>query len=173
MKTNSNQPSKPAIPPEPEYVDIDGETPVIENHDAPAELATVKPSNFEGMAFANPDDIPDLDSAEEGVNVAPQYMEFATLGETVRAVYNGLTTITSSKNNTTRQIPTAVYQNRKGIWINSGANLVNQLRNLKPGTLVSIKYLGKEKTGSGNEIKKFEVHILKLNLVKPEDKPPF
>ena len=147
-----------------EYTDFPIGDEVIDPPAEHTELA--KPGTFEGMAFVNPDDIPDLDTAEVGINIAPQYMEFTIAGESTRAVYNGMTTIHSNKNNNQREIATVVFQNRKGVWINSGANLVNQLRTLKPGTLIEIKYLGKEKTSNGNEIKKFEVHILNLNILK-------
>jgi hypothetical protein len=151
---------------EPEYVPVDEEGKPVTTHEGGSTELVVRPSTFEGMTFASPDELPDLDAAEEGINIAPQYYEFLKAGDTVRAIFNGMTSITSTKNvkpgEPARVIPTAVFQNKGGVYINSGANLVNQIRNLRPGTPVQIEYQGEEKTSSGNKIKKFEVHILKI-----------
>lgn len=144
---------------EPTYEPIEEEI-VMTQDGNPTELVAPKTS-FASMQFVDPDELPDFDEMEKGVNIAPQYYEFNAPGEIVRAMYNGMTTITSNKNGSRREIPTAVFQNRDGVFINAGANLVNQMRVLRSGAFVQIKYVGKEKTSSGNEIKKFEINLLK------------
>lgn len=153
---------------EPEYVDIEGETQVIKGTSGEATELTA-PKKFEGLTFIAPDDLPDLsdEGVTVGVSLAPQYYEgFVKPGDKVRAVYNGMTIIHSKKNvrpgEPAREIEAVVFQNRDGVFIHSGANLVSQLRGFPAGKPIQITYLGKEKTGTGNEVNKFEVRVLNI-----------
>ena len=104
-----------------------------------------------------PDAMPDLDAMEQGISLQAKYIEFETKGECVRGVFLGYT---SMKNQQGNQIPVANFQNKDGIWVNAGANLVSQLRNVPENTPLAITYLGKEDTKRGNKVKTFEVRIL-------------
>lgn len=145
---------------EPEYVDIDEH--IVTASGERTEL--LAPKKFEGMSFLSPSNLPDLsdDNVDVGVSIAPKYYEFLAAGEIVRAVYNGMTVITSNKNGQRREIDTVVFQNKDGVFLNSGANLVQQLRGFPVGNPIQITYLGKEKTNSGNEVKRFEVRVLSV-----------
>ncbi len=145
---------------EPEYVDVDEH--IVTANGEKTEL--IAPKKFEGMSFLSPSNLPDLsdDNVDVGVSIAPKYYEFLVAGEIVRAVYNGMTVITSNKNGQRREIDTVVFQNKDGVFLNSGANLVQQLRGFPVGNPIQITYLGKEKTNSGNEVKRFEVRVLSL-----------
>lgn len=154
---------------EPEYVDVDEEHVIKGTSGEPTELV-VSPQKFEGLHFLSPDDIPDMseEAATPGVSLAPQYYEgFVKAGDVVRAVYNGMTIIKSRKNikpgDPAKEIETVVFQNRDGVFLHSGANLISQLRGFPAGKPIQITFLGKEKTGSGNEINKFEVRVLNLS----------
>ena len=152
--------------PEPEYVDVDEE--VVKGTNG-GETALTAPKKFEGLIFIAPDDIPDLsdEAVQPGVSLSPQYYEsFVNAGDTVRAIFNGLTVIHSTKNlrpgEPAREIETVVFQNRDGVFLHSGANLVNQLRGYPTGRPIQITFLGQEKTGSGNKVNKFEVRALNV-----------
>lgn len=154
--------------PEPEYVDVDEHVVVKGTNGENTEL--LAPKKFDGLNFLSPDDIPDLseDAATAGMSLAPQYYEgFIKAGDKVRAVYNGMTFTKSRKNvkpgDPPKEIETVVFQNRDGVFLHSGANLVSQLRGFPSGKPIQITYLGTEKTSSGNEINKFEVRVLNLN----------
>jgi hypothetical protein len=154
-------------PLEPEYVDE--EERVIQSTSGAATEMTIAPKKFEGLQFFAPDEIPDL--TDEGVTVgtslSPQYYEgFVNAGDVVRAIYNGLTVTKSRKNvrpgDPAKEIETVVFQNKDGVFLHSGANLVSQLRGYPQGKPIQITYLGKERTGNGNEINKFEVRVLNI-----------
>ena len=154
---------------EPEYVDLE-EDHVIKGTNGEATELMASPKKFEGLSFMAPEDIPDLsdEAATPGFSLAPQYYEgFIKPGDKVRAIYNGMTVIKSNKNvkpgNPPKEIETIVFQNRDGVFLHSGANLVSQLRSFPAGKPIQITYTGKEKTGSGNEINKFEVRVLNMN----------
>ena len=153
--------------PEPEYVDLD-EAPIKGTNGTAAEL-TVSPKKFEGLAFMAPDDIPDMsdDAVTVGSSLSPKYYEgFVRAGDKVRAIYNGMTIIHSNKNvkpgDPAKEIETVVFQNRDGVFLHSGANLVSQLRGYPNGKPIQITFIGEEKTGSGNMINKFEVRVLNV-----------
>lgn len=150
-----------------EYVDLEDEQVIKGTSGEATEL--VAPRKFEGLNFVAPDDIPDLsdEAATPGFSLSPQYYEgFVNPGDKVRAVFNGHTIIRSNKNvkpgEPSKEIETVVFQNRDGVFLHSGANLVSQLRGFPSGKPIQITYLGKEKTGSGNQINKFEVRVLNL-----------
>ena len=154
---------------EPQYIDLEDEH-VIKGTNGEATELVVSPKKFEGLSFIAPEDIPDLsdEAATPGFSLAPQYYEgFIKAGDKVRAIYNGMTVIKSRKNikpgDPAKEIETVVFQNRDGVFLHSGANLVSQLRGFPAGKPIQIPYTGKEKTGTGNEINKFEVRVLNLN----------
>jgi hypothetical protein len=154
--------------PEPEYVDFDEEHEIKDTNGATTELV-VSPKKFDGLAFMSPDDIPDLsdNAVTVGTSLAPQYYQgFVKAGDSLRAIYNGLTVIKSRKNipagAPAKEIETVVFQNRDGVFLHSGANLVSQLRGYPVGKPIQITFLGEEKTGSGNKINKFEVRVLNI-----------
>lgn len=155
--------------PEPEYVDYEDEHAVQGTSGQTTDLV-VSAKKFDGLSFLSPDEIPDLseENATAGMSLAPQYYEgFIKPNDSVRAVYNGMTIIKSRKNipvgQPAKEIETVVFQNKDGVFLHSGANLVSQLRGFPAGKPIQITYVGKEKTGTGNEINKFEVRMLNLN----------
>lgn len=129
-------------------------------------------SHSGSMAFVMPGDFPDLDNAEVGMSIEKKYFEFDMKGKKVRAVFNGMDSIVSAKNGERKQIPAICFQTKEGVFLNSGASLVEQFRNIPPGTPVQIEYLGDAKTASGNNVKKFDVRLLdvavKVTTVKAE-----
>lgn len=153
---------------EPEYVEIE-EKAIVGTNGTATEM-TVSQNHLEGLAFLSPDQIPDLsdDNVTVGMSLAPQYYEgFIKEGDSVRAIYSGITVTKSRKNvkpgDPAKEISTIVFQNKDGVYLHSGANLVSQLQKCRPGTPIQITYLGSEKTGSGNNINKFEVRFLNVN----------
>ena len=124
----------------------------------------VERDNGESLMFVNPSDMPDLDAAETGMMLEKKYLEFKAEGQTVRAVYNGMQTITSKSGDDEKQIPAIVFQNKEGVFLNSGASLVDQFASIPPGTPVEIKFVGKEKTKNGYNVNKFEVRLLNVKV---------
>lgn len=154
---------------EPEYVNLEDEE-VIKGTSGTTTELVASPQKFEGLHFLAPDDLPDMseEAATPGMSLAPQYYEgFVKAGDVVRAVYNGMTVIKSRKNikpgNPAKEIETVVFQNRDGVFLHSGANLVSQLRGFPAGNPIQITFVGTEKTGSGNDINKFEVRVLNIS----------
>src|SRR5262245_24916690 len=84
----------------------------------------------ESMAFVLPADMPDLEAAEVGMSIEQKYYEFTQAGQSVRAVFNGFKSIISKKDGERKEIPAIVFQNREGVFLNSGASLVGQFRNI-------------------------------------------
>lgn len=120
------------------------------------------------LSFLNPADMPDLETAEIGFNIQPESIEFKTVGDSIRAVFNGFTTFqVKDKVNKGGYLPkrTAVLQTKTGIKINMGANLVKQLELVPVGTAIQITYKGEQKTNSGNEVKVYEVITLNVPRV--------
>jgi len=120
---------------------------------------------IDSASFYPPDQFPDLESAVEGVSLTPKYFEFKTAGESIRAVFCGFSSMHSK--NKDAQIPLAVLQTKEGFFVNAGANLVSQLQKLSPRTAVQITYNGTQKTGSGNNVKTFDVRLLTIGGEKP------
>lgn len=152
---------------------------IVSSNGEPTEL--MKPDDFEnGMAFINPDEMPDLESAEVGINIQPEYLEFQKEGESVRAVFNGIGKITTKDKlnpGQYKEIDAVVIQTKTGIKLNAGANLVSQFRNIRPGTAVQITYAGETRTKNGNDVKTYEVRLLNVPRVnvpaaKPEIQKP-
>ena len=150
---------------EPEYVDVDE---VIKGTSG-NETQLSHPRKFEGLSFVAPEDLPDLsdDAVTVGYSLAPQYYEgFVKAGDKLRAVYNGITFTKSRKNvkpgDPPKEIETVVFQNKDGVFLHSGANLVSQLRGFPSGKAIQITFMGSEKTSSGNEINKFDVRVLNI-----------
>jgi hypothetical protein len=108
------------------------------------------------IAYMNPNEVPDLDNMNEGMNIAPQYWEVENRGESKRGVLIGWSTL----NGQNGPVPLAVLQNKEGIWTSAGTNLVQQLKNISMHTPVQATYEGKEKTGKGFMVKKFTVKLL-------------
>ena len=144
-------------------IQIEPDTILTETGEA-TELAT--PSDFgKGLAFLNPSEFPDLDNVEVGISIKPDYLEFVKAGDSVRGVFNGIGEITTKDRLNQGQyktIPAAVLQTKEGLKLNAGANLVNQLRNIQPGTAIQITYKGKESTSTGNEVKTYDVRLLNV-----------
>ncbi len=133
--------------------------------DEPTDIAA--PTDFgREMAFLNPSDMPDLDNAEVGISIEPKYHEFL-LGQPVRGIFNGIGHITKKNDNGEgyTDVPAIVFQTKDGVKLNAGASLVNQMRNIPPGTAVQITYSGQEKTGNGYKVNKFDVRLLNVPRV--------
>ena len=128
--------------------------------DAPAGAAIAPVIDTTAIApqVVDPETLPDLEAAEPGISLNPKYREFNEEGESVRAVFCGFTTMQSQ--NQAKAIPVAIFQTRTEVFVNAGANLVQQVKALKPQTAVQITYNGKEKTKSGNYVKTFDVRLL-------------
>lgn len=143
---------------EPEFIETDsGEA---------TELA--KPADFgKTLSFLNPSEMPDLENADVGMSIEPKYLEFKSVGQAVRAIFNGVTSI-NTRDRVTQElkpIPAVVLQTKDGILLNAGASLVQQMQKLQPGTAVQITFSGTEKTGSGNNVNKFDVRLLDVPRV--------
>jgi len=134
---------------------------MIPASDQPADLVETQ---MHGMAFVMPGDFPDLDNAEIGMSIDKKYYEFTMKGQKVRAVFNGMDFITSTKNGERKQIPAIVFQTKEGVFLNSGASLVEQFKTIPAGTPVLIEYLGDAKTNSNNNVKKFDVRLLNVTV---------
>ena len=126
--------------------------------DAPTALQPVIDTAAIAPQVVDPETLPDLEAAEPGISLNPKYREFNTDGESVRAVFCGFTTMQSQ--NQAKAIPVAIFQTKTEVFVNAGTNLVQQVKALKPQTAVQITYNGKEKTKSGNYVKKFDVRLL-------------
>lgn len=125
------------------------------------------------MAFLNPSEMPDLDNAEVGISIEPKYHEFV-LGQSVRGIFNGIGHITKKNDNGEgyTDVPAIVFQTKDGVKLNAGASLVNQMRNIPPGTAVQITYSGQEKTGNGYKVNKFDVRLLNVPRVNVPVRSP-
>jgi len=126
------------------------------------------PDVMAGLSYIDPANMPDLDAAEVGMDISPRYMEFKDVGEHVRGFYVGMSSITSKKNNETKIVPAAIFQNKDGFYLNSGDSLVDKLRKVPVGTAVQITYKGTEKTSKGNDVKTYDIRMLN---VKPGQRP--
>ena len=137
---------------------------IVNQNGEPTELA--KPDDFgKSVAFLNPAEMPDLETAEVGFNIQPEYHEFVNAGDTLRAVFNGISHIMTKDQahpGQYKQIPAVVLQNKDGVKLNAGASLVGQFERLIPGTAVQITYKGTEKTKSGNNVKTYEIRLLNV-----------
>lgn len=118
------------------------------------ELAKPQQNNI----VVSPEDLPDLDSMEEGLPVQAQYMEFTAEGETERGILCGWSEMASKQGG--HPIPVAMWQNARGIFANAGANLTQQLQRVNLGQAIQITFKGAVKTKSGNNCKTFEVRLL-------------
>ena len=146
---------------------------IVTDSGEPTELTA--PNFGDGLTFLNPAEMPDLEQAEAGMSIEPKYLEFKSTDQKIRAIFNGMTTI-KTKNRQTGELedkPAIVLQSRDGIFLNAGASLVNQMNRLRPGTPVEVKYLGTERTASGNNVNKFDVRMLNIGTSRPrvEGKP--
>jgi len=149
-----------------EYEDIPEEESLLDEPPAPppTALQSVIDTALIAPQVVNPEALPDLDEASPGISLNPRYREFNEEGEMVRAMFCGFTTMQSQ--NQEKQIPVAIFQTKTEVFVNAGANLVQQVKVLKPQTPVQITYLGKEKTKSGNYVKTFDVRLLVFGATK-------
>jgi hypothetical protein len=132
------------------------------------ETGVLAPSNFgDGLAFINPADIPDLETAEIGMNIQPESFEFKNEGEKLRGVFVGFTIFNvKDRMNEGKYIPkkTAVIQTKQGFKTNMGANLVKQLESIPAGNAIEITYKGEQRTGNNNKVKSYEIHLLNVKV---------
>ena len=135
---------------------------VIYDNENQATDLVANPDVMSGLSYIDPANMPDLDAAEVGMDISPRYMEFKDVGEHVRGFYVGMSSITSKKNNETKIVPAAIFQNKDGFYLNSGASLVDQLRKVPVGTAVQITYKGTEKTSKGNDVKTYDIRTLNV-----------
>lgn len=136
----------------------ENETQEVEVYQAPAQ----------GLMLAQ--DLPDLDAMTPSEPIAMQYLKFQQ-GVAVRANYAGMTKIQSKKNlkegEGFRELDAVVLQTKSGLFLNSGASLVNQLKNVSIGTPVQVTFTGQETTSNGNNVNKFDVRL--LSAWKPKE----
>lgn len=140
METNDNQ----------YLVDTDGET-----------SALLVPPKSE-MAYIAPAELPDLEQAEVGFSLEAKYLKFTTPGQTVRAVFNGFTTIHKNDGGEIKPMTAVVLQNKDGLYLNATSNILDQLSRVPAGTAVQIVYTGDEKTANGYSVKKFDIRVLNV-----------
>lgn len=103
----------------------------------------------------DPRAFPDLDNAKVGIAVDPKYKEFKE-GESLRCIFCGFTPIKNG------ELIAAVMQAKDGFYLNSGVSLVEQLKNLPPGTAVQVVSKGEKNLGGGKRVNLFQVNILDL-----------
>lgn len=133
-------------------VDTDGDT-----------SALMVPPKSE-MAYIAPAELPDLDEAEVGFSLEAKYLKFAASGQSVRAVFNGFTTIRKNENGEIKPMTAAVLQNKDGLYLNATSNILDQLSRVPAGTAVQITYTGDEKTANGYNVKKFDIRVLNVKV---------
>jgi uncharacterized protein YwbE len=107
-----------------------------------------------------PNELPDLDGMQESFKLEAKYFEFEEKGQSKRGVYLGMTKMQSQDNG--KIVDMAQFQNKDGVWVNSGAALTRQLREraVPIGTPLQVMYLGKKDTKTGHKIKNYEVRVL-------------
>lgn len=126
------------------------------------ETTALVPLDSEAVQILQPEQLPDLDAMDEGMSLAPSYREFQE-GQSVRAVLCGFSEMESQKKDGQdkgRMIPMAVFQSKDGVWVNAGANLVQQVKNVPIGTALQVTFKGKERTKGGFSVNTFEVRLL-------------
>lgn len=107
-----------------------------------------------------------LKTAEESaMNISTQYYDFQ-LGKPLRCVYLGSTiakTVTDQGEEVI--LPAVVFVDEtRTMYTNSGIQLVKSLEALPAKTPVQITWTGTKKTGSGGQMRLFDVRILKVNI---------
>lgn len=120
------------------------------------------------MAFLNPADMPDLDAAEVGYSLTAESLEFKSPGESIRAIFNGITTVKVKDQAHPGQYvdrEAVVLQAKTGIKLNLGANLIKQLKLIPVGTAIQVMYKGEEPTNGGRKVKVYEVNALNVARV--------
>ena len=137
----------------------ENETQEVEVYQVPAQ----------GLMLAQ--DLPDLDSMSASDQpLTMTYLVFEK-GQVIRANYAGIKVIKSKKNlkegEDFRELDAVVLQTKDNIYLNSGANLVEQLRMIPIGTPVQVTFSGKEQTTNGNNVNKFDVRP--LSVWKPKE----
>lgn len=123
-------------------------------------IKTVTETVTTPVTFMAPSQMPDLDSLEAGVSLRMSYMEFTSEGQSIRAMFVGMTTMVKDG----RNVPAAVFQTKERAFINAGSNLVNQVKMLPAGTPVSVTFKGHDKTAAGYKVKLFDVCVLMNTL---------
>lgn len=106
----------------------------------------------------DPRTFPDLDNAKVGIAIDPKYKQFKD-GESLRCIFCGFTLIKKD------ELTAAVLQAKDGFYLNSGTSLVEQLKNLAPGTAVQVTYQGEKSLGGGKRVNLFQVNILDVGPV--------
>ena len=111
-----------------------------------------------------PSELPDLDGMAEGFKLEAKYFEFEEKGQAKRGVFLGFSKMKSQDND--KEVDMAQFQNKDGMWVNSGAALTRQLRDraVPIATPLQVTYLGKKDTKTGHKIKDYEIRVL-------QDKP--
>jgi hypothetical protein len=107
-----------------------------------------------------PSELPNLDEMAEGFKLEAKYFEFEERGQFKRGVFLGFTKMKSQDND--KVVDMAQFQNKDGVWVNSGAALTRQLRDraVPIGTPLQVTYLGKKDTKTGHKIKDYESRVL-------------
>lgn len=118
--------------------------------------------NKSELAYVAPNEIPDLESAEVGFSLEAKYLKFSQPQQTVRAIFNGFTTIRKNEGGEIKPMTAAVLQNKEGLFLNATSNILDQLSRIPAGTAIQITYIGDEKTASGYNVKKFDIRVLNI-----------
>lgn len=130
--------------------------------DTDDEISALLAPDTNSLSYLNPSEVPDLDSAEVGFSLEAKYLKFSTEGQTVRAIYNGMTQINKKENGVIEKMQAAVLQNKEGLFLNSTSNILDQLARIPSGTAIQIVYTGDEKTSNGYNVKKFDIRVLNV-----------
>lgn len=117
------------------------------------------------MAFAtNLQELEALENAEAGPSLAPRYFKFEQPGQTLRGIFCGLQNVRKTQNGQTNWMTVVVIQNKDGVWLNAGANLLPQFDHVPQGAPVEIKFTGKQQTKSGNTVFQYVVTMLRATV---------
>lgn len=136
-----------------------------------ANLAIIQPGGSEAKNAFKPEveitpmiEPEDLDKAKPAaLNIATQYYDFQQ-GVAVRAVFLGITTARTVNQQTSEEVtlPAVVFIDQtRTMYVNSAVKLVAAFENVEAGTPVQITWTGTKKTGSGGQMRLFDVRILK------------
>lgn len=96
--------------------------------------------------------------ASKGVNIAPKYIEFTNVGESIRGFYIGKSHVEKVEGNTVKKIPVVLIATENGVMMNGGMSLVDTITKFcRVGEAIEITYTGQKKTGSGGYLKTYSV----------------
>lgn len=103
-----------------------------------------------------------LDDAEATIVLKAKYHSFESKGEKVRGFFMGYDELTKNELAGPKKLEVVQLLTKEGMKYLGGNSLTPQFKQLIVGMPVEVTYTGKEKTSSQNEVKTFDVRLLKL-----------